>query len=99
MHPYKKEAVLTIGSFVAYLLMAHTAPWALFLGVDTSVRVLSFPLHYFLALILGWFGVLAVALVWNRLADRLEEEIQAVDADYVEDDSTSLPPGPEETRP
>lgn len=77
MSPYKKEAVMTIGFSVAYLLMAHTAPWALILGVDNSIRMLGFPLHYFLAVVLGWFGVLAVSVVWNRMADRLEEEILA----------------------
>lgn len=79
MNAYKKEAVLTIGFFVAYVLMAHTAPWAIILGVDNSVRVLGFPLHYFMAVVLGWFGVLAVSIVWNRYADKLEEEILAED--------------------
>lgn len=77
MSAYKKEAVLTIGFFVAYVLMAHTAPWAIILGVDNSVRVLGFPLHYFMAVVLGWFGVLAVSIAWNHWADKLEEEILA----------------------
>ncbi|GHA88052.1 hypothetical protein [Modicisalibacter luteus] len=79
MSAYKKEAVLTIGFFVAYILMAHTAPWAIVLGVDNSVRVLGFPLHYFLAVVMGWFGVLAVSIAWNHYADKLEEEIIAED--------------------
>jgi uncharacterized membrane protein len=83
MSAYKKEACMTIGFFVAYVLMAHTGPWALILGVDNSVRVLGFPLHYFLALVLGWFGVLGVSVVWNRMADQLEEEI-AQEADEPE---------------
>lgn len=78
MSPYKKEAVITIGFFVAYLLMAHTAPWAIILGIDNSVRVLGFPLHYLVAVLLGWFGVLAVSIAWNYCADRLEDEIAAV---------------------
>lgn len=77
MNAYKREARMTVGFLIAYLLMAHTAPWALIVGVDNSVRVLGFPLHYFLAIVLGWFGVLAVSIVWNRMADRLEEEILA----------------------
>lgn len=77
MSAYKKEATLTIGFFVAYILMAHTAPWAIILGIDNSMRVFGFPLHYFTALVLGWFGVLAVAVVWNHYADQLEEEIRA----------------------
>jgi uncharacterized membrane protein len=83
MSAYKKEAYMTVGFFIAYVLMAHTGPWAIILGIDNSVRVLGFPLHYFLALVLGWFGVLSVSLVWSHMADKLEEEI-ALEADDVE---------------
>lgn len=83
MSAYKKEAYITVGFFVAYVLMAHTGPWAIILGIDNSVRVLGYPLHYFIALALGWFGVLGVSVVWNRMADKLEEEI-ASEADEVE---------------
>jgi hypothetical protein len=75
MSPYKKEAVITVGFFVLYLLMAHTAPWVIMQGADNSTRVLGYPLHYFMAIALGWFGVLGVSLAWNYFADRLEEEI------------------------
>lgn len=75
MSTYKKEAVLTIGFFVLYLLMAHTAPWAIILGIDNSVRVLGYPLHYFVAIAVGWFGVLGVSIAWNHLADKLDDEI------------------------
>lgn len=70
---------MTIGFFVAYLLMAHTAPWVIVFGVENSVRVFGYPLHYFMAVVLGWFGVLAVSIAWNHYADRLEEEIAAAD--------------------
>lgn len=82
MSAYRKEAVLTIGFFIAYVLMAHTAPWAIILGIDNSIRVLGFPLHYFVAVVLGWFGVLAVSVVWNYYADKLEEEMLAEEEDY-----------------
>ncbi len=82
MSAYRKEAVLTIGFFIAYVLMAHTAPWALILGIDNSIRVLGFPLHYLLAVVLGWFGVLAVSIVWNYHADKLEEEMLVEEEDF-----------------
>lgn len=75
MSAYRKEAFITIGFFVLYLLMAHTAPWVIMLGTDNSARVLGYPLHYFLAIALGWFGVLAVSIAWNYFADKLEDEI------------------------
>jgi uncharacterized membrane protein len=91
MSAYKKEAYITVGFFVAYVLMAHTGPWAIILGIDNSVRVLGYPLHYFIALVLGWFGVLAVSIVWNRMADQLEEEI-AMEADTVESTAEDMSP-------
>ncbi len=77
MDAYRKEIISTLGFFVLYLLAAHTAPWALLLGTDNSVRILGFPLHYFAAVFLGWLGVLAVSIWWNRYADALEDEIAA----------------------
>lgn len=77
MDTYRKEARLTVGFFVLYLLAAHTAPWALIFGTNNSVRILGFPLHYFMAVFLGWFGVLAVSIWWNIAADKLDEEIAA----------------------
>ena len=75
MSTYTKEWVTTLVFFVAYLLVAHTAVWVILFGKDNAVRVLGFPLHYFAVLILGWLGVLAVSIVWNRVADRLDDEI------------------------
>ena len=86
METYRKEARLTIGFFVLYLLAAHTAPWALIFGTNNAYLlpyvaklgyILGFPLHYFMAIFLGWFGVLAVSIWWNIAADRLDEEIAA----------------------
>lgn len=62
--------------FILYLLICHTAVWALIFGIDTEIRILGFPAHYFIAIVLGWFGVLAVSVWWNIWADRLEAEIQ-----------------------
>jgi hypothetical protein len=72
---YRKEIVGTIFFFVLYLLMCHTAIWSIFFGTDSDVRILGFPVHYFVGIVLGWFGVLAVSIWWNVWADRLEREI------------------------
>jgi uncharacterized membrane protein len=98
MSPYKKEAVLTIGFFVLYLLMAHTAPWVIMLGIDNSVRVLGYPLHYFVAISLGWFGVLAVSIAWNHYADKLDDEIVAETSHEASVDEPSSVNGPEQVR-
>ncbi len=80
MDPYKKEWVGTLVFFGLYLLMGHTAIWALLFGIDNDFRILGFPAHFFLVLMTGWFGVLAVSIAWNRWADRLDEEITSQDA-------------------
>jgi hypothetical protein len=81
MDPYKKEIKGTVFFFIMYLLICHTGVWALILGIDTDVRILGFPAHYFIAIVLGWFGVLVVSVWWNIWADRLEAEIRGSDSD------------------
>ena len=81
MNVYRKEIVYTIGFFLLYLLVAHTAIWALLFKTDNSLRVLGLPFHYFAAIFLGWLGVLAVSVWWNRCADALEEEITRDEAE------------------
>ena len=75
MNAYRKEIRGTVFFFILYLLTCHTAIWSILFGTDNSVRVLGFPLHYFIAIVLGWFGVLAISIWWNVWADRLEREI------------------------
>jgi len=75
LETYRKEIRGTIFFFVLYLLMCHTAVWSIFFGTSNDVRVLGFPAHYFVGIILGWFGVLAVSVWWNVWADNLEREI------------------------
>lgn len=81
MDPYKKEIKGTIFFFIVYLLICHTGAWALIYGINTDIRILGFPAHYFVAVVLGWFGVLAVSVWWNIWADRLEVEIRGSDSD------------------
>lgn len=80
MDPYKKEIKGTVFFFIAYLLVCHTGVWALIFGIDTDVRILGFPAHYIVAILFGWFGVLAISVWWNIWADRLEVEIRSSDS-------------------
>lgn len=75
MDIYRKEIFYTLLFFVLYLLVTHTAVWAVLFGTNNDLRVLGFPLHYFAAIVLGWFGVMAVSICWNIATDRLDEEI------------------------
>lgn len=76
MDTYRKEICYTIFFFLLYLLVTHTAIWALLFGTNNSIRVLGFPIHYFVAIMLGWFGVIAVSVWWNIATEALDEEIE-----------------------
>jgi hypothetical protein len=76
---YTKEWVGTLVFFGLYIIMGHTGLWFAPFAADSETVVLGFPLHYFVAIILGWFGLFFVSLAWLRWADRLEEEIAAED--------------------
>lgn len=89
MDPYRKEIKGTVFFFIAYLLICHTGVWALIFGIDTDIRILGFPAHYFIAIVLGWFGVLAVSVWWNIWADRLEVEIRGSNKDNAETPSVT----------
>ena len=80
MNAYQKECRSTIIFAVLYTLLAHTGLFAILLGVDNDLRLFGLPLHYTLAILLGSAGILIVSIVWNRYADRLEEQIQSENA-------------------
>lgn len=73
---YRKECRSTLLFGACYVLLAHTGLFAVILGYDNDLRVLGFPLHYFVAIVAGSLGVLIVSIVWNLHADRLEDAIQ-----------------------
>ncbi len=81
MSTYTKEWVHTLGFFLLYLLVGHTAIWVILFGKDDAIRVLGFPLQYFVVLVLGWFGALAVSIWWNYAADKLDNEITGASAE------------------
>jgi len=90
MSAYRREITGTIFFFIVYVLVCHTAIWSLIFGVNTDARILGFPAHYFIAIIFGWFGVLAVSIWWNIWADRLEAEITTSQPDPVEADGKAV---------
>ncbi len=84
---YRKEIRSTIGFGVVYVLLGHTGLWAILLGTDDSIRVLGLPIHYFIAITLGSFGVLLCSIVWCRYANLLEDKIEAENAGVVRGDA------------
>ena len=39
--------------------------------------IMGFPTHYFLLIILGWFGPILIGSVWTLYMDKMEREIEA----------------------
>lgn len=91
MNAYRKEWRSTLVFGALYLALAHTGLIAILTGVDNSVRVLGFPLHYFLAIFLGSAGVMAVSILWNRYADNLEDEIEMENGKAPRMDDADMP--------
>ncbi len=85
MGAYKKELKSTVGFGIVYVLLGHTGLWAILLGTNNDVRVLGFPIHYFIAIILGSLGVFIVSLFWTRYANALEDEIAHENAAALKD--------------
>lgn len=77
---YRKECRSTLAFGAAYVLLAHTGIFAIVFGYDNDLRVLGFPLHYFIAIVAGSVGVLIVSIIWNIHADRLEAALQEENA-------------------
>lgn len=75
MSVYKKEIRSTIGFGVVYLLLAHTGLFAIYFGVDNDSRILGFPIHYFVAILLGTLGVLIWSIIWTSYANNLENQL------------------------
>jgi putative solute:sodium symporter small subunit len=83
--PYRKECKGTVIFFLLFLVMGHTGLWFAPFAKDLNIYVLGFPLHYFVAIFLGWIGLLVVSLFYVKWADRVDEEIEDYN-DEVEDD-------------
>jgi hypothetical protein len=81
---YDKEIRSTIGFGVVYVLLGHTGLLAMLIGTNNDIRVLGLPIHYFIALILGSLGILIVSVVWTNFANKLEDEIEAENAELKE---------------
>jgi len=77
MKAYKKEMRSTIAFGVIYVLLAHTGMFTVLIGGNNDIRLLGFPIHYFIAIVLGSFGVLLVSIIWSKYANRLEDKIEA----------------------
>lgn len=77
MSVYKKEIRSTIGFGIVYLLLGHTGLFAIWLGVDNDSRIMGFPIHYFIAILLGTLGVFIWSIIWTSYANNLEDQLDA----------------------
>lgn len=85
MKAYDKEIKSTIWFAVIYVVLGHTGLFAILIGTNNDTRILGFPAHYFIALILGSVGILIVSVFWASFANKLEDEIEAENSALQED--------------
>ncbi|MFQ5705069.1 MAG: hypothetical protein ACE5HT_13745 [Gemmatimonadales bacterium] len=75
MRVVAKEKVVTVVFLVLFLLAGHLGIWFVLFPPSPSARLFGFPLHYTIALIVGWPGILLLAMLYSRVANRLDEEM------------------------
>ena len=75
----KKEKILTVVFLIVFILAGHMGLWFVLFPVSPSTRFLGFPLHYTIALIVGWPGILLLAFLYARIANRLDDEIASAE--------------------
>lgn len=80
MKAYNKECRSTLFYGALYVVLAHTGLITMMIGTNNDIRILGFPLHYFVAIVLGTLGILIVSIFWNISADKLEDAIEAENA-------------------
>lgn len=71
----RKEVFVTLLFFVLFLVAGHLGIWFVLFPVEAGTRLLGFPAHYTIALLVGWPGLLVLVAVWARVANRLDDEI------------------------
>lgn len=80
---YKKELFTTVLFVILLLITGHFAQLFKIFPSLQGGSFWGFPVHYIIPILVGWFGVLAVALVMalvlNHFDDQMEEYTKSVE--------------------
>ena len=74
---YKKELSLTVMFVVILMIFGHFAQiFKLFPSLQDG-SLWGFPVHYIVPILMGWFGLLIVAIIMAVVLNRFDDEMEA----------------------
>jgi len=75
---YRKEILLTLGFVFLFILFGHSASiFVLFPGLQGG-WMWGFPVHYIVPVLLGWFGLTALAIVMTLVFNKFDDDMEAL---------------------
>lgn len=73
---YKKELFTTVVFIIILLIFGHFAQlFKLFPSLQGG-SMWGFPVHYIIPILMGWFGLLAVAIIMALVLNKLDDEME-----------------------
>jgi len=76
---YRAEIRLTLIWLVLFLAAGHLGIWFSLFPPPEGVRLLGFPLHYAVALLVSWPGLLLLTFLYIRYGNRMDDRIEEVE--------------------
>lgn len=74
---YKKELSLTVMFVVILMIFGHFAQiFKLFPSLQDG-SLWGFPVHYIVPILMGWFGLLIVAIIMAVVLNKFDDEMEA----------------------
>ena len=74
---YKKELTLTVLFVVILMIFGHFAQiFKLFPSLQGG-SLWGFPIHYILPILMGWFGLLILAIIMAVVLNKFDDEMEA----------------------
>lgn len=85
---YKKELFTTVAFIIILLIFGHSAQiFKLFPSLQGG-SMWGFPVHYIVPILMGWFGLLAVAIIMALVLNKFDDEMEEYTSSLEGKDST-----------
>ncbi len=73
---YRKELFTTVAFVIILLIFGHFAQlFKLFPSLQGG-SMWGFPVHYIIPILMGWFGLLAVAIIMALVLNKFDDEME-----------------------
>ncbi len=73
---YKKQCRVALVSFLVILALTHLTPLFFLVPSLTKSHIFGFPAHYFIALVVGWFGTMIFYWFYIQVSEKVDQEIE-----------------------